>query len=212
MTPDDPRHGTVAGHIAHQREGGNYCQPCITAKARYDKRRKWDAANGRSYTVPSLGARRRVQALQALGWSRQRIAEEAGWTSSGALRYVTRSDTMTRATFDRILAAYERLCMMRPDDMGADRARTWAKRHGYAPPLAWTDIDDPDELPDLGGIDTQVDPVVVARILAHDASLARAATVAERRAVVAAWPGSLNDLERLTGWRAGRYVVREDVA
>lgn len=147
MNPDDPRHGTVAGHIAHQREDGNYCLPCITAKARYDKRRKWDAANGRGYTVPSLGARRRIEALQALGWSRQRIAEEAGWTSSGALRYVTRSETMTRATHDRIADAYERLCMKYPDTQGAARARTWAKRHGHAPPLAWDDIDDIDEKP-----------------------------------------------------------------
>ena len=74
MTPDDPRHGTVAGHIAHQRDGGDYCLSCITAKARYDKRRKWDAANGRGYTVPSIGARRRIQALQAIGGSRPQVA------------------------------------------------------------------------------------------------------------------------------------------
>lgn len=213
MTPDDPRHGTVAGHVAHQREGSDYCQPCITAKAMYDKRRVWDAANGRTYTVPSIGARRRIQALLAVGWSRPQVAREAGWESSGALRYVMRSDTMTRATHDRIAETYERLCMKTPpNEMVARRVKTWARKGGYAPPLAWDNIDDPNERPDLGSLDHDIDRVVVSRILAHDASLARTATVAERRAVVAAWPGSLAELERMTGWKADRYIDRKDGA
>jgi hypothetical protein len=148
VRPDDPRHGTVAGHVAHQREGGDYCQACVTAKAMYDKRRVWDAANGRAYTVPSVGARRRIQALLAVGWSRPQVAREAGWETSGALRYVMRSDTMTRATHDRIAETYERLCMRPPpNEMVARRVKTWARKGGYAPPLAWLNIDDPDEQP-----------------------------------------------------------------
>ena len=213
MTPDDPRHGTVAGHIAHQRDGGDYCLPCITAKARYDKQRVWDALNGRSYTVPSLGARRRIQALRAVGWSRERIAREAGWATSGSLRYVTRSDTMTRATHDRIAEVYERLCMQTPPDpQGAARARTWATRLGLAPPLAWDDIDDPDATPNLGGIDDDIDPVVVDRLYAGQRVTS---TRAEKVEALRRWMDSGRSQRsfcQMHGWAENRYVDREEGA
>lgn len=148
MSPDDPRHGTVAGHIAHQRSGVPYCEACIRAKSSYDKRRKWDALNGRGRTVPSLGARRRLQSLQYVGWSRARVAEAAGWKTTGALNYLMRSDTITRSTHEKLALVFEALAMKQPpDEMAAIRARTWARRRGYAPPLAWDDIDDPNEQP-----------------------------------------------------------------
>jgi hypothetical protein len=211
VTPDDPRHGQVRGYIAHQRNGGDYCEPCIHAKSVYDKRRKWDALNGRGYTVPSLGARRRVQALQAQGWSRTQIATEAGWGTSGALRYIDRSETITRRTHERIAEAYERLCMKPPPDaMSAIRTRTWARKHGHVPPLSWDDIDaDPEP---ATGEACDLDPVVVDRVLAGRVV---PTTHAERLEIARRWiadgRGS-NELFRLTGWNIPRYVRVKEVA
>jgi hypothetical protein len=226
VTPDDPRHGTLAGYNVHARTGRDYCEPCRRAKAIYDKRRKWDALNGRGYTVPSLGARRRIQALQVMGWSRQRIAEAAGWTTSGALRYVDRSDTITRRTHERIAEAYERIAMTPPpDEMAARRARTWAKKYGYHPPLAWDDIDDPDETPagayrprsntmydhETGSFKAAppepVDEAVVLRLLAGDTTVTSSKdekVEAMRRWL--SWGKSEKEFCRIHGWKDNRYT------
>lgn len=213
MTPDDPRHGTTRGYHA-----GCHDLCCRRAMAMYEKSGRLARLNG-GRAVPAIGYQRRVQALMRLGWSSPDIAQAAGWPHRNYVLRVVNGQKgkpttwLERKTADALEAAYDKLAMVTPE-MTPTRARTKARatRLGYAPPLAWDEIDDPDERPNLGGVDDQIDPVVVARILAHDASLARGATVAERRAVVAAWPGSLADLERLTGWRADRYINREDGA
>lgn len=211
MTPDDPRHGTNAGYIAHRRENGVACDECKRGRATYQRRRNYDQQLGRPRIIPSIGVQRRVHALQRMGWSLRVIALECGWAVPQDLYYALHSPTCSRRTWLRVARTYERLCMTSPPrTSGSVRARNRAERLGYAPPLAWDNIDDPAEQPNLGGVDDAVDMVVVDRILAHDASLARTATTAERRAVVAAWPGSLAELERLTGWRADRYVERPD--
>lgn len=56
---------------------------------------------------------------------------------------------------------------------------------------------------------SEVDPIVVERLLAGDGTVARNATAAERRLVTARWTESgkaLNALERLTGWQVHRYL------
>lgn len=35
MTPDDPRHGTYAGALAHRSEGSDQCEPCRIARNAY---------------------------------------------------------------------------------------------------------------------------------------------------------------------------------
>lgn len=211
MSPDDPRHGTNAG----------YCAGCRNACCRHGhmvwmKRYRMGVGG----MVPTLGSRRRVEALEAIGWSRAEISRQLGRTRE-YIGHALRNEVVQQGTADAIAAIYDRLSMVVPLDAPVrrkgetrkhDATRTRAARRGFAPPLAWEDIDDPNEKPNLGGVDSEVDPVVVSRIIGHDASLARTATNAERRAVVAAWPGSLNDLERLTGWRADRYIDREEGA
>lgn len=128
------------------------CDDCKLHRRRYEKRRRIDAERENWRIVPSVGSRRRVQALQRLGWSIAQIAKHAGWDSPQALQYVMRNDTIIRRTHDRIAATYEELCMTIPRySSGSVRARNRAIRLGYAPPLAWDDIDNPDETPDLGG-------------------------------------------------------------
>lgn len=208
MSPDDPRHGTTAGHYAHRKDGETACLPCVAAKTRYEKVR---SVYG-NRMVPALGTRRRIQALKTLGHSGADIGARLGVTYQAVHKLENSTAThVFAATAVSVARAYEEMCMTQPTGYHATRIRNQAARNGYAPPLAW-DCIDTDLAPNLGGVDDQPDPVVVARILGHDASLARTATPAERRAVVAAWPGSLNDLERLTGWRADRYIDREEGA
>lgn len=147
MSPDDPRHGTDAGARAHYRTNTPICRPCRIASTRAKKQRALTTKP--SPKVPALGTQRRIQALQYLGHSRRSIAHAIGYKDEGALTYLMHPDTVTilRATAQKIDAVYRRMCMTIPQGQGASRARTWAKKHGYAPPLAWTNIDDPNDTP-----------------------------------------------------------------
>jgi hypothetical protein len=98
--------------------------------------------------VPAIGVLRRIQALHAIGHTGPQIAADAG-VSLNAIRSIGyhRSTNVRAATAQKIDATYERLCMVRPEGQYANRARSMATRRGWAPPLAWDDIDDPNETP-----------------------------------------------------------------
>ncbi len=122
----------------------------------------------------------------------------------------------------RVDALFEAWCMTpAPTTTGRQKwsvsyAKSVAARHGWVPPLAWDDPDDPDETPNVGRdvLDhDEYDPVVVERFLTGEWDIH--ATRAERVEITArwmAWGRSLNDLERATGWKAERYVTRQDGA
>lgn len=94
--------------------------------------------------VPALGARRRVQALSAIGWSQGHIAERLG-ISQQALANSLRTEVMTARVARRIRDIYSELEM----SVGpSPRTRKRAAAQGWAPPAAWEDIDDPHEQPD----------------------------------------------------------------
>lgn len=100
--------------------------------------------------VPAIGARRRIQALLALGWTHKLITEHM--TGVGQISHVAlhqRGNWIARATHDAVVTAYEALCMT-PGPSAISRRR--AEARGYAPPLAWDEgkIDDPEATPDLG--------------------------------------------------------------
>ena len=103
MTPDDPRHGTLAGHSAGCRD---LC--CYRAKLRYDKARKYDRHNGRPRKVSSLGSVRRLNALRALGWSMRAIADHCD-LSYKQLHNVHRYPTCRVRTHEQIAAVFELL-------------------------------------------------------------------------------------------------------
>lgn len=215
MTPDDPRHGTNGGYLQHVFAKESACQPCREAhnEARRNLWRKRYARGVDRLYIDSTGTIRRIRALMAIGWRYCDIDQAAGYDATRATwaHNLTTQKRVHIDTAEKVARIYDDMCMT-PGP--SQRLKNLAVKRGWAPPLAWDDdtIDDPDELPDLGGVDDQPDPVVVDRLLARDVSLARTATAAERRAVVAAWPWSLAELERLTGWRADRYIVREEGA
>lgn len=208
MNPDDPRHGTDAGYSAHLRAKTPTCAECREAHRRENILRQLHP----NRKVLAIGSRRRIQALQRLGYSRERIAHEIGYTDQGSLTYIMRADTVTMlaATADRITAVYERLSMVMPTGPGVSRARTWATRFGYAPPLAWNEgeIDDPNARPHTGSNHrpkTDVDEAVVLRLLDGERV---PATTAERHEAMRRWKASgraERELCQRLGWKDARY-------
>lgn len=150
MSPDDPRHGTYAGTVAHYLSGIATCPPCREAGAEYRRHRRTRLYLKRSgsMVVPSIGTIRRVQALVALGHSMRDIDNALGrchgYTSMKLSRYPVTTYPKVAEEYANL---YERLCMVRPEGAYANRTRKIAARKGWAPPLAWNDIDDPDERP-----------------------------------------------------------------
>jgi plasmid maintenance system antidote protein VapI len=117
--------------------------------------------------VPAVGAMRRVQALAALGWSCAAQGRASGihpatvWDIAAGNR-----QRITEDTFDKVCALFERWSAT----PGASRTTVAAaRRRGWLPPLAWGDIDDPAEVPDLGESDADiVDEVAVELALSGE--------------------------------------------
>lgn len=222
MRADDKRHGTQAGYRAHHRDGEAACDACkrgaAANQARYDLAR----LRGHALTVDSTGTRRRIQALHAIGWTWAALAPELGITRSGVgLLAGNRNPTSYASTAQRVAEVYERLCMVAPVGSGAKRARTNAARQGWLPPLAWDDIDNPDEKPASvircdwhWTAKDDVDPVVVERLLLL---IDTPSTTAEKHAAMRRWLAAGKSERALCaahGWREGRYAPKrqEDAA
>lgn len=203
MRPDDPRHGTNAGYI-------NGCRQDCCRQAHANYRR---GLRARRYLLRTDGlfvdptpTRRRIQALQAIGWRYVDIDQQLG-----------RHPTATGATWSHTIMRRKRIHISHAREMAAvydalsmtlgpsDRTRRRALRSGWLPPLAWDDIDDLNEQGSLGPTwkpRSAVDEAVVDRILNGENV---PSTKAEKCEVVRRWTGSLRELEALTGWRAERY-------
>lgn len=219
MLPNnDARHGTTRGFHA-----GCRCAPCRRARSRYEKESRLIRIQGGRRSVPAIGAQRRIQGLMRLGWSSTDIAKAAGWSNRNyVLRVINgqkgKPTTWLEARTDNtIREVFERMAMKLPE-MTPIRARTrsLAAKKGYLPPLAWDDIDNPNERPvgvtnDHRAKDT-IDPIVVERFLARDITPGLWATLAEKREIVRRWDGGANELERLTGWNYQRYAEQDGAA
>lgn len=287
MTPDDPRHGTEAGHEQHHRDNEPPCEPCYRGKLNASRRRTKRKTMGYRYMVPvgvrlhsqlmglradgarirdiataagvsssvvcrvlnegpeynvysrtwtklaaaapapvptPLGVTRRIQALFALGYGAEWVAREAGCckeTITDARDHPR--EYYAKKVIDGVVAAYDRLCMTpatsdaRQVRAGITRARRFAQRQGFAPPLAWDDIDT-DPAPNYGtkaptrGARVTVDQGLVARVLAGEVLQLN---TAERREVMARWIAdgrTENSLTERMNWRHGRYTPRKDAA
>ena len=102
--------------------------------------------------VDATGSRRRIQALVAAGWTMTYLAERLGVERSMLHRLPARS-TVRVYTARAIRDLFAELCMRRPPQetryqrAAASRARNQAAQSGWAPALAWDDIDDPKAKP-----------------------------------------------------------------
>lgn len=110
--------------------------------------------------VDAAGTRRRLQALACLGWPQVRLAERVGGSAERVRRLQLGGTRVRKATAEAIAAVYEQLWdtpapeVTQRQRRTAEHARALARRHQWAPPMAWDDelnpIDDPAAEPDLG--------------------------------------------------------------
>lgn len=133
------RHGTNRCYIEGCRR-----PECLRAHVALHERWRIRAdENGGSTLTPAWRARRRIEALMAIGYGVQQIADEVGctpswlWSIRGGRYASIRLDTMTK-----IDAAYRRL---EHTPGPSNRMRSWAKNRSWPPPAAWEDIDNPRE-------------------------------------------------------------------
>lgn len=151
MQPDDPRHGEERGYFAHRVDGETPCDPCRRAHRVADAQRILRRLHGTPTTIglmPAQGARRRIEALNAIGWPNAEIANKAGWSSHATVWRMRTADTVRVATAQRLYKVYDELHMT-PGPSELVRRKSTAA--GFAPPLAWNNIDD-DPHPDVAAI------------------------------------------------------------
>ena len=154
VRPEDPRHGTTRGYDAHLRANQKACPDCRAAAAAYEYRRRIDGILGRVRTVPSEGTARRIQALVALGYTFGQIGGALDRSQDWAAKLAHRRESIVRTdTAERVESLYRRWSMTPAptttsrEHRAASYARSTARKHGWVPPLAWDDIDDPNEQP-----------------------------------------------------------------
>lgn len=96
--------------------------------------------------IANIGTARRLQALAAIGWEAGKIRAELGWAQPQLTRI--RSGTQRQVTVAvaiQVRDLYTRLHLI--DGGGGLKSRRYAIRAGWALPLEWDDIDNPDETP-----------------------------------------------------------------
>lgn len=103
---------------------------------------------GGNQDIPAIGTRRRLQALQAAGYSQPYIAAELGVTQQ-CVGLFMRKEFVSGVTASRVAQLFSRLQLTTGP---SKRAAGWAQRRNWAPPLAWDEdtIDDPNARPNLG--------------------------------------------------------------
>lgn len=133
--------------------------------------------------IPIEPYRTKIRALVALGWSQSKLADRMGIMRSN-FRITRDEETHIRvATARAVDALFAELAMTLPpeeewrDKIAASRARGYAARNGWLPPLALDDLE-VDEVDEVDGLDE----AAVLRLVSGDGSVA--ATVDERREAV----------------------------
>lgn len=105
--------------------------------------------------IDPTGTRRRVEALETLGFGRLSMADRVGMPKASFSRAL-RADRVTAQVARSVMAVYDEWWNRTPESQGvrpwvADRTRRSAKARGLVGPLAWDDdtIDDPAAVPQL---------------------------------------------------------------
>lgn len=99
--------------------------------------------------VPSVGTTRRLQALVAVGWAASELARRIGMAPPNFSPLLHGRRGVLKGTSDAVVALYDALWDQEPPAATATRARRFAARHGWVPPLGWLtdELDDPKAKP-----------------------------------------------------------------
>jgi hypothetical protein len=106
--------------------------------------------HGYRATIPALGLMRRMQALRAIGYTVPQLSEATGLSTVYLyqLSEGRRSERINKRHAQKINEVYRTLCVQPCHNKGKSlRAKNYAKKRGWFPPMAWDDIDDPQERP-----------------------------------------------------------------
>ncbi len=135
------RHGSLDAYITYRCRCPESRRLINRAHKKYELRRQ----QGQRWLLDATGTHRRIQALYAVGWRAQDIAERIGWTPQGVTELRKRT-YVYRPTAEAIARVYDELADHRgPSPITARRA----KAKGWLVPLWWDDdtIDDPSYVP-----------------------------------------------------------------
>jgi hypothetical protein len=164
----------------------------------------------RGHHVPAHGTRRRLEALAALGWPPKTISARAGLHPGfGRCFFYQNYDRVKASTADAIDAVFRELCMTpAPESAVSAQMRSRAQTQGWLPPLAWDDIDDPNEVPSVTALPVkdEIDEAAVLRML--DGRRVES-TVAEKSEAMRRWldaGGLRNEFARQMNWPSHRYA------
>lgn len=145
--PADHAHGATTTCVTRH---GCRCSDCRGARREYMYYHRHMVAAGRqdvfNRRVDATGTRRRIQALMCLGWSQSELARRTGIHQEVFSEHLHR-DLVTTKSRDRVAELYESLSHLLPPTetrgqrISVNRTRALARRNGWAPPLAWDDID-----------------------------------------------------------------------
>lgn len=104
---------------------------------------------GYEFLIDATGVRRRLEALQCLGWSLTEVGERIGKNQQNMSKLATGHQRVYRETYAKVCAVYDELSMTPNTTRYAERTRALARSRGYVPPLAWDgqDIDDVNATP-----------------------------------------------------------------
>jgi hypothetical protein len=109
-----------------------------------------------STLINPVGTQRRLQALVAMGWPQQHLADRLGMTPANFGTMIRREHVLVRRAL-QVRALYDQLWRADPrqdgaTEVGIDRALKAAAANGWAPVGAWDDdtIDDPQATPWTG--------------------------------------------------------------
>ncbi|MCU1613645.1 MAG: hypothetical protein JWO98_1185 [Frankiales bacterium] len=126
--------------------------------------------------IDATGTRRRLQALIAIGWPTELLADQLGRRPNSLQRSMLGASVTSRTARD-VASLYERLWNATPpratgeQRATSDAARAHSAARGWLPPLAWDDIDtDPTPtMPTAGPSQgNDIDEIAVERALAGD--------------------------------------------
>lgn len=137
---------TCPSPVAHDTETA-YRQGCASEAAHADALRTAKARRTGRHQSPihdNTGTVRRLQALGAIGWSGFELGPRLGLDRKSLDQLRSGRYRTHRRNAEKVAALYDELSMI-PGP--SSRCAAGARTRGWAPPLAWDNIDDLDEVP-----------------------------------------------------------------
>lgn len=126
--------------------------------------------------VSSLGTRRRLQALVAIGWSQSKLGTRLGMEPGNFYKLMRCNELVFARTARAVTALYDELWNTPPanekwrDKIAFNRSVNYAQARDWAPPLAWDEdtIDDPNAPVCVEVEDDEMDEIAIERTILGD--------------------------------------------